>query len=481
MPTPPIRAVIFDLDGVLIRSADCHRAAFQQVFQQLGVDDFEYARYAGWRTPEVFEDVLRLRGRIAEPESVASAAREKSRLARQLIEQTQPIDPHCGEILAKLAARYPLGLASSGSPSSVDAFLKLSGSRSLFRSILTGGDVSRAKPDPEIYARSAHQIGVDPAECLVVEDAVAGIEAARAAGAQTVGVEGTCSRDQLERAGAGMVFSHLGELLGGPQGLLDSARADPSQWTAIIPAAGRGSRLGFHRPKILFPVAGRPILDWLLDFLEPACSALIFVVSPEGAPEIDAELDHRIPGRFEIVIQETPTGMGDAVALALPSVRTPNVAVVWGDQVALRRDSVDTCLALHSGPLQPDVTCPTVLRPDPYIHFERSAEGRLTGLRQAREGDRMPSTGESDTGFFCFRPGRLAELLDAMRATGASTGGGTREYNLLPVIPRAARDDGGARVLTPRHMSVEETVGVNSPADATLVEEFLRRLDGCQV
>lgn len=93
----------------------------------------------------------------------------------------------------------------------------------------------------------------------------------------------------------------------------------------------------------------------------------------------------------------------------------------------------------------------------------------------------MPSTGESDTGFFCFRPGRLAELLDAMRATGASTGGGTREYNLLPVIPRAARDDGGARVLTPRHMSVEETVGVNSPADATLVEEFLRRLDGCQV
>ena len=57
--------------------------------QQLGVDDFEYPPYAGWRTPEVIEDVLKRRGRLDTSETIATAARDKSRLARQLIEQTQ--------------------------------------------------------------------------------------------------------------------------------------------------------------------------------------------------------------------------------------------------------------------------------------------------------------------------------------------------------------------------------------------------------
>ena len=185
--------------------------------------------------------------------------------------------------------------------------------------------------------------------------------------------------------------------------LPESPTVDPTQWTAVIPAAGRGSRLGFHRPKILYPVAGRPILDWLLDFLLPNCAALVFVLSPDGAADVAAELESRIRGRFQIVIQETPTGMGDAVALALSAVETPHVAIVWGDQVALRRDSVEACLRLHQGPLHPDLTCPTVLRDHPYIHFERDTEGCISALRQAREGDPMPERGESDTGFFCFR------------------------------------------------------------------------------
>jgi len=374
-------------------------------------------------------------------------------------------------VLAKLAANYPLALASSGSRASVDAFLRLTSCRSLFQSILSGDDVVRAKPDPEIYARSASQLGMDPADCLVIEDAVAGIEAARAAGMQAVGLAGTSAAEDLLRAGATRVLPSLGAL----PAMLRPAGIDPSQWTAVIPAAGRGSRLGFHRPKILFPVAGRPILDWLLDFLEPNCSALVFVVSPEGAPEIVSELKERILGRFEVVVQETPTGMADAIALGLSSVRTPNAALVWGDQVALRRDSVETCLALHAGPLHPDVTCPTVVRAKPYIHFQRDAQGRITGVLQAREGDVMPETGESDTGFFCVRAQRVIELLETMRADGAGIGKNTGEFNFLPVISRAER------VLTPRHMRLEETVGINSAADAAQVEEFLRRSDGCRV
>src|SRR6478672_3007497 len=85
-----------------------------------------------------------------------------------------------------------------------------------------------------------------------------------------------------------------------------AVRVDPAQWTAVIPAAGRGSRLGFHRSKILYPVAGRPILDWLLDILLPNCRTLVLVLSPDAADDVAAELEARIPGRFQIVIQETP-------------------------------------------------------------------------------------------------------------------------------------------------------------------------------
>ena len=183
-----------------------------------------------------------------------------------------------------------------------------------------------------------------------------------------------------------------------------------------------------------------------------------------------AELEQRIPGRFTVVIQEKPTGMGDAVALALPHVRTRHAAVVWGDQVALRSESVETCMRLHQGPLQPSVTCPTVLRANPYIHFDRDAAGRLVGLKQAREGDAMPETGESDTGFFCFETTALRRLLDRLRAESGALGTATSEFNLLPVIPLAAQQE---VVLTPRVMRLEETVGVNTSEDAAIVERYL--------
>lgn len=462
------RGIIFDLDGVLIHSSPSHRAAFEQVFLEYGIREFDYSRYAGWRTPEVIEHVFERNGREIDPAGIERLAAAKSSLAREMVERRRPLAPGCEDGLARLAAVYRLGLASSGSRPSVDAFLKLSGARSLFRAILTGNDVVNAKPAPEIYVRAAQQLGLPPGECLVVEDAVSGVQAARAAGACVAAMEGTCSAGDLLQAGADALLANLGELVSTLMG--GAPAVTPASWSAVIPAAGRGSRLGFHRPKILYPVAGRPILDWLLDGMEPHCGSLVFVLSPDGAAEVAGELDRRIPGRYEIAIQAKPTGMGDAVAIGLERVRSEHVAVVWGDQVALRPESIAVTLALHQGLLEAGLTCPTVLRPHPYIHLERDEAGCITGLRQAREGDTMPAEGESDTGFFCFRTEALRGWLEQMRHDENTLGRGTGEFNLLPVIPLAARQ---GRVLTPRHMRVEETVGVNSADDAGRVESFL--------
>jgi len=253
-----------------------------------------------------------------------------------------------------------------------------------------------------------------------------------------------------------------------------AAHVDAGAWTAIVPAAGIGSRLGHNLPKILYPIADRTVLDWLLDFLSGNCSRLVFVLSPAGRAPVEQALMSRIPNRYDIVVQETPTGMGDAVQLGLSVARTPQVVLVWGDQVALRKSSVEACMRIHRGCLGADVTCPTVWRANPYIHFERDNLGRLSGVRQAREGDAMPELGESDTGFFCFRRVALAGLLSQLRSEPGQRGRQTGEFNLLPAIPLAVRE--GMTVVTPRLMELEETMGINTKQDASDLEAFLKNL-----
>ncbi len=219
-------------------------------------------------------------------------AREKSRIARELLEASRPLAKDCEAMLAELAGEFPLALASSGSRSSVDAFLKWTGSRSLFRSILSGEDVGNAKPDPEIYVRSAERLGLDARECLVVEDALAGVAAARAAGCPVVAMAGTCSAEALLAVGADRVIADLSELAAQPRPV------DPACWTAVIPAAGRGTRLGFSRPKILYPLGGRAILDWLLDFLVPNCASLGARAFAGGCGRGDGRAGAAHPGTF---------------------------------------------------------------------------------------------------------------------------------------------------------------------------------------
>jgi beta-phosphoglucomutase len=207
-----IQGIIFDLDGVLIHSSVCHSNAFQTVFARHGIRNFDYATYAGRRTPDVVEDVFRRSGIPLDPEVVSQTALEKSRLARQFLAEREPLAEGCLDILTQLAGRYFLALATSGSRASLETFLALANCRSLFRSLLSGEDVTNAKPDPEIYRRSVEALGIPSSRCVVVEDAVAGVEAARQVGATVVGLAGTCSEGSLNRAGAAHIIHRLPEL-----------------------------------------------------------------------------------------------------------------------------------------------------------------------------------------------------------------------------------------------------------------------------
>ncbi len=242
-----------------------------------------------------------------------------------------------------------------------------------------------------------------------------------------------------------------------------AADVDPASWTVLVAAAGRGTRLGFHKPKILFPVAGASILKRLVNLFQSLCAEFVFVLSPEGITPVLPEVEALLPQRYKTAIQSSPQGMGDAVACGLREVTTPYVCVVWGDQVALRPSSVEFCMRLLQGGLQPAAVCPTVLRPNPYIHFERDTTGEIVRVLQQREGDEMPPEGESDAGVFFFHTDTLRrhmkELLINDRARGPRTG----EQNFLPVF--LLFDAVPGQLVTARVMSDAETVGVNSPED----------------
>lgn len=245
----------------------------------------------------------------------------------------------------------------------------------------------------------------------------------------------------------------------------------PSGAVLIVPAAGVGSRLGSAVPKVLAPVAGRPMIDYLLDLYTSVVNRFILVVRP-GVEAAVMERG-RVRGlSVECEHQVRPTGMLDAILAPLERVRAlaPRwVWITWCDQVAVRPETVRAVSgALDAGA---ELVLATCRQPDPYVHFDRDEGGRIRGLRQRREGDAMPASGESDAGLFVLSHAAYTSLLPAF-AAGAGVGDRTGERNFLPfVVWLSARALGAVRSVPCR--DVIESVGVNTPDELRRVEAYL--------
>ncbi len=240
----------------------------------------------------------------------------------------------------------------------------------------------------------------------------------------------------------------------------------------IIPAAGRGSRLGWNGPKALCPVAGRPMIDWLLERYSAFVDRVVVVVSPAAAPAFRPYLERRSPF-VECVLQAEPTGMLPAILCARTAIqkhRPDEVWITWCDQAGVSRKTVERLAAELNE--HPGVACvfPTVRQEPPYIHFVRDSDGRIEGVRQRREGATMPPVGESDAGLFAMR--REAYLDDLVEyATAAPAGDGTHEQNFLPFLPWLAQRTAVRTFDVP---DAREAIGVNTPDDLRAMEAYLR-------
>jgi bifunctional UDP-N-acetylglucosamine pyrophosphorylase/glucosamine-1-phosphate N-acetyltransferase len=239
----------------------------------------------------------------------------------------------------------------------------------------------------------------------------------------------------------------------------------------IVPAAGRGSRLGAGRPKPLVHVDGRSMLDHLADLYRPHVDHMVVIAHPAFASEIAAWADAQ--GNASIATQAEPTGMLDAILLASRTVRdrAPDaVWITWADQIGVLPATARRLADLCAQPPMPALVLPTVLRSDPYTHFERDAAGRLSRFLQRREGDVMPARGESDMGLFALARHTFEADL-AEYAGSAVPSAGTGERNFVPFVPWLAQR---RHVVTFPCTDPREAVGINTPEELQAVEAWLR-------
>lgn len=195
----PHSAAIFDLDGVIIDSGPLHLQAWKNVLKRHGIitDDMEFRRLFGMRDSEV---VPRLIANHSDDE-VKQFVQEKSSMFQGLIEQhAQPIDGVVDFIDRLRAHDIGVALASLASPDEIAIMLKTVGLYDKMMIVVTGEHAMRDKPAPDIFLTAAYRMNVEPSDVVVFEDAVAGVEAARTAGAATIGVATSYTPGELSHA-----------------------------------------------------------------------------------------------------------------------------------------------------------------------------------------------------------------------------------------------------------------------------------------
>lgn len=186
-----MKAFIFDLDGVIVDTARLHYQAWRELANELGFDFTieDNERLKGVSRMRSLEILLEIGGIVVDEQEKLRLAERKNNRYRQLIMKLTPADmlPGAKEFLDQskmLGLKLALASASKNTP----LILERIGLQDFFDTVVDGNRVTKAKPDPEIFLVAAKDLQVEPQQSVVFEDAVAGIEAAHAAGMKAVGI-----------------------------------------------------------------------------------------------------------------------------------------------------------------------------------------------------------------------------------------------------------------------------------------------------
>lgn len=214
-----MKGVIFDWDGVVIDSSAQHEKSWEllaeEIQRPLPADHFKAG--FGKKNREIIPNLYQW---SRDPEEIRILGERKEVLYRELVrEQGVTVLPGARELLEALkTASIPRSVGSSTPRSNLDAIFAATGLDQLFDAVVCGDDVANGKPAPDVFLLAAKRLGLAPADCLVIEDAHVGIEAARRAGMKVLAVATTNSLEELGQATAavhslaGVTPEYLGSL-----------------------------------------------------------------------------------------------------------------------------------------------------------------------------------------------------------------------------------------------------------------------------
>lgn len=204
--------VLFDMDGVLVASGPAHAASWRAVARKHGLQITDEQFHATFGRPS--RDIIRiLWERDLNHDDVREIDAQKEAIYRDLITGMVPLTIGARECLQSLHdAGMKLAVATSGPRENLDLVLREGRLEPWFAATVAGFDVPNGKPAPDCFLLAAERIGIPARQCVVVEDAPVGIEAATAAGMKSIGLVGTHNELKLSAAGAAKVVQRLAEI-----------------------------------------------------------------------------------------------------------------------------------------------------------------------------------------------------------------------------------------------------------------------------
>ena len=464
-------AFIFDMDGVLINTSGVHERAYKQALEKLA-EKFNYKQYMGMSTSDALKTFL------LDESTHEFLKAEKQRHALEHSEEAS-IYSHVKDLLV-LLRRHGKKLAVATSASRERAFMQLRahGIEEYFQAIITANEIKTAKPAPDLYRAALEALGSSAEKTIVIEDALSGVQAALSAGIEPIAVLHTHAASELGNDVRTIQDMHsLYALLA--YGFVQKKYALPNNFPkrrvgVILPVAGKGKRLSFDKPKILYPIGSTRALDIMYRKVEALAEGIHFITSVDGENPIRDALKER---EFfaDITVDPEPYGTAGSIALTLDKVKHyKDILIIWGDQIGISREALCNIICLHQIN-DADLSVPVILRENPYIHFERDSLGIIRDVLRKAFNDPMPHYGENDSGVFVIKGYLLHSVLSSMKDEylkrhnlQSKKPERDEEFDFLDIIPVIAAQ---GKVLTFPCISPEETVGYNTIDEAKFHEE----------
>ncbi len=212
---------------------------------------------------------------------------------------------------------------------------------------------------------------------------------------------------------------------------------------AVIPAAGKGIRLGLNTPKILIDInANIKVIDILFKALNEYVDKLIIIVAPDVISSVKEYINKKRyyhGANIELVVQKNPIGMGDAIFCSYDKWKHfGHIIIVWGDQLGISKNTIKKVIDMHVNSGQQTFTLPGVFRKDPYVEYILQ-DGRLIDVLQKRENDKLNSVGFSDIGVFAISTLNIRANWKKYLKINAY-GKITKEINFLPFLAYLSRN-----------------------------------------